>query len=376
MVEYPTLARKAVARQLEREMMAEELRLLYVAMTRAREKLIMSITMTNGVRMLEKLGDDLNVPISPMALERQLSVGHWVLLHALTRPEGEGLRALAALPEMVNEHVGPQWDMYLVDGSEFLQQPGRFVRFLNRDTQEPAQEALENMVKGFTWIYPGAAATQIPSKLTATQIKGRILDQEAREDAAVPEMDARFDLECVPDFVTQEKGLTPAQRGTALHLAMQYLPLKGMDTPEKVEQELERLEREGFLTPLQRQAARPEQLAAFFASELGREMARAEQCRREFKFMVLVDARKYYPQAPEGERVLLQGVIDAWFISGETITILDFKSDRVTLQSQKTRAEEYRAQLEAYSTALEQITGKRVGRRILWFFATGSAIEL
>lgn len=86
MVEYPTLARKAVARKLEREMMAEELRLLYVAMTRAKEKLILSIPLRRGAEELEKLGEDLSVPPSPMALEHQQSVGGWVLLHALARP--------------------------------------------------------------------------------------------------------------------------------------------------------------------------------------------------------------------------------------------------------------------------------------------------
>ena len=85
MVEYPTLARRAVARQIEREMLAEELRLLYVAMTRAREKLILTAALPEGANALARLGESL--PVSPMALEQQQSVGAWVLLHALTRPE-------------------------------------------------------------------------------------------------------------------------------------------------------------------------------------------------------------------------------------------------------------------------------------------------
>ena len=88
MVEYPTVAR--LARQLEREMMSEELRLLYVAMTRAKEKLILTLALTEGARALERLGEDLSVPISPLALERQQNVGQWVLLYALTRPEAGG----------------------------------------------------------------------------------------------------------------------------------------------------------------------------------------------------------------------------------------------------------------------------------------------
>ena len=85
MIEYPTLARRAVARQLERETMAEELRLLYVAMTRAEEKLILSVALTRGMKNLEDLAGDASAPVSPAVLESQPSVGAWILLHALTR---------------------------------------------------------------------------------------------------------------------------------------------------------------------------------------------------------------------------------------------------------------------------------------------------
>ena len=373
MVEYPTLARKAVQLRLEREMMAEELRLLYVAMTRAREKLVLSVAMTEGVRVLERLGEELSHPVAPMALEQQLSVGGWVLLHAMTRPECQGLRALAGLPHVVNEQVGPAWQIRLVDGQEFLNRPEVAGRFADRGEKETAADA-QSLLEQLTWQYPHAAAADIPSKLTATQLKGRTLDEEAREGTAEPRGSESVIRR--PDFVREEKGLSPSERGTALHLAMQYLPLQGCDTPQAVEEEIARLVAGGFLTPQQGQAAQPERLAAFFASDLGKAMARAQTCRREFKFSVLVPAREYDPGAGEGEQVLLQGVVDAWFVRDGAVTVVDFKSDRVTPASQKIRAEEYRFQIQAYSKALEQITGMKVAHRILWFFATNSGEEL
>ena len=87
-------------------------------------------------------------------------------------------------------------------------------------------------------------------------------------------------------------------------------------------------------------------------------------------------ASEYYPDAPDGESVLMQGIIDAWFEGEDGLTLVDFKSDRVTLSSQVQRAEEYRQQLEAYSRALEEMTGKPVRHKVLWFFATSSAVEL
>ena len=171
-----------------------------------------------------------------------------------------------------------------------------------------------------------------------------------------------------PDFAAQEQGLTAAQRGTAIHLAMQYLPLDGDGSVRWVSGELERLTQKGFLTPLQGRAVDPALLSAFVTSPLGREMAGAKLLRREFKFSLLV------PQ--DGEEVLFQGVVDAWFGDEEGITVLDFKSDRVSQENAAGKAEEYRPQLEAYAQALERILGLPVKRRVIWFFYRKEAVEL
>ena len=370
MIEYPTLARLTVKRRLKREMLAEELRLLYVAMTRAREKLILVLALPRGADELSGLGKSL--PISPLSLEQQQSVGAWVLLHALTRPEGDALRSLAGVPEAAAEGLGPAWDIRWVDGSalgEACKAKGLYIDL-------PQNEASHgDLAARLSWSYPYRSAVNLPSKLTATQIKGRALDLEAAEETAPASR--RGQPITRPNFIAEERGLTAAQRGTALHLAMQYLPLDGDGSPEAVTGELNRLTEAGFLTKLQREAVEPERLSAFLTSPLGREMAAAgERCRREFKFSVLDSALNYFPDG-KGEEVLLQGVIDAWF-EGEdgSVTVVDFKSDRIRPGGERERAEEYRPQLNAYSLALSAILGRPVNRQVLWFFATDTALEL
>ena len=98
--------------------------------------------------------------------------------------------------------------------------------------------------------------------------------------------------------------------------------------------------------------------------------------RREFKFSILVPARRYIPTAPEGDEVLLQGVVDCYFETLEGITVVDFKTDRVTAKTVAERAEHYRPQLEAYSLALEQVLERPVVRRALWFFALDREVGL
>jgi len=361
MVEYPTLARRAVSVQLKREMLSEEMRLLYVAMTRAQEKLILTVGLREGRKKLAKLGEDAGVPLSSMALEGQGSVGAWVLLHALTRPEGRELRAAAGLEETLAQGLGTPWDIRLISGETLLD-----TETVQAEPRAQAPEAGgEDLYPALSWRYPYQAACTAPSKVTATQLKGRELDEEAAAETVKP---ARQRPLTRPAFVAREQGLTAAQRGSAIHLAMQYLPLDGDGSIPWVSGELERLTREGFLTPLQSRAADPALLSAFLTSPLGREMAAAPLLRREFKFSLLV------PQ--DGEEVLLQGIVDAWFGDQDGVTVLDFKSDRVTRENARQRAREYRPQLEAYSGALERILGLRVKRRVLWFFRLRDAVEL
>ena len=371
-IEYPTLARMAVARQLEREMMAEELRLLYVAMTRAKEKLILSVALTGGGKDLEKLAGDSGYPVDPQVLLACQSVGQWVLLHALCRPEAGALRRAAgqevAIPEAP---LGPQWDIRFVDGTALTQAPPRRWMAPEREIEE--NEDWTDLTGLLRWTYPHGAEVAIPSKLTATQLKGRALDEEAAEEAPRPSRPLSFGR---PRFAAEELGLTAAQRGTALHQVLQYIDFERSETVEGVRAEISRLVEQQYITPQQGEAVDPAPIAAFFQSDLGQDLLSSVSLRREFKFSILEPAHRYYPQAGEGEQVLFQGVVDCYYETLEGITVVDFKTDRVTKATLAHRAEHYRPQLEAYSRALEEITGKRVIRRVLWFFALGRSVDL
>lgn len=357
MVEYATLARRAVARQLEYEMMAEELRLLYVAMTRAREKLIMTCALTGGASKLTKLVENASCPVDPQLLAGCQSVGEWVLLAVLAKPEA--------------------MDFRIVDGSPYEQ-----ATITRRPRSVSAAEE-ELDLSHLSWTYPSQIDVDIPSKLTATQLKGRELDEEVADntDAQLdaPERGAgaqRLRVFHRPRFAEEEFGLTPTQKGTALHLVMQYIDFAHTGSVEEVETEISRLTAKQFLTKEQGETVDPKKIYAFFSSPLGRKMLVAPTLKREFKFSILVDANRYYPGAGEGEQVLLQGVVDCYFEDADGLTVVDFKTDRVKDETMRARAEEYRPQLAAYSRALEEVTGKTVARRVLWFFSADSAVEV
>ncbi len=369
LIRYPTLCRWAVAEKLEEEMLSEELRLLYVALTRAREKLILTCALRDPEKTAESLLEQAQLPVAPQALAHMPTPGHWILAAALSRPEAGAIRC--GLPPVhlppAGTDFGLPWDIQLHDAEPYQRRPAS----RGQVTDLPQAEAVQ--VPDYTWRYPWRAAADLPSKLTATQLKGRALDAEVEEEAAPLAKKPIFDR---PDFALQ-KGLTPGERGTAHHLVMQYLDYGRVGSLEELNQELDRLSAQGFITPQQRGAVDPQVFLTFFRSPLGREaLGAGEGLRREFKFSLLEPAERYWPQLAPGETVLLQGVVDCFFDTPAGLVVVDFKSDRVTEATVAARAEAYRPQLEAYAAALSALLERPVARKALWFFALGRAVEL
>ena len=370
---YTTLAREAVALRQRREMLSEEMRLLYVAMTRAECKLLLFTTVGTQRSRLDKLGPLTAYPVPPRVLADSQNMGRWVLLAALCRVEAGDLRQAAGADCPTAGAGSIPWRIALHSARDLAEE--RAVPRTFGDLRTAEEGEVEALAAVLAWTYPHAQSTDMPSKLTATQLKGRPRDEEVAQDAPRP-ASRRGGLRR-PDFTPDTRPLTPAQAGTALHMAMQYIDYHKTHTEEEVRGELRRLEEGKFLTPAQAGAVEPGPILALFASPLGREMAASPHLEREFKFSLLVPAGDYFPQAEEGEEVLLQGVVDCWFENPDgTITVVDYKSDRVGKDSAAARARDYAPQLTAYSRALSRILGRRVTRRVLWFFALNQGVEI
>ncbi len=374
MVEFTTLNRKGVALALKKEMLAEEMRLLYVALTRAKSKIIMIHASVQGKKDLETLRDQLSDPLDPRMLASCSCVGQWLLMVALTREEGLELRKAAGMEpyDYIHKDRGHKWWIQPFRGAITMEPEG-----------EPKQHALEGgfaypmekIVKELQWCYPYKTATKTPSKITATKVLR--LDEEA--DSAVSllrEYDKSEKPLYRPLFAQESLGLTPAQEGTALHTVMQNIAMQSASSVAAVRAELVRMTEMGYLTKQQAESVDPVAVTLFFSSELGKRVQASETVSREFPFSVLSEARRFYPEAPEGEEILLQGVIDCWFEEEDGITVIDFKSDRVSPQQLEERAEEYRGQLATYAYALREMTGKPVQRQILYFLRSHTEIDL
>ncbi len=210
----------------------------------------------------------------------------------------------------------------------------------------------------------------LPAKVTATQLKGRALDQEIAEHAHhTPYLRPLTQ----PRFRRRSQALTPAERGTATHLVLQYLDFSDRGAAAQIR----RLRERQLLTEEQAREVDREALERFLASPLAEEIRGSSRVLREYRFTLLMDAGAYHPAAGAGETILLQGVVDCCYAAEDGLVVVDFKTDHVfTEEEVRARAERYRPQLEAYSRALEQVLERPVIRRVLYFLVPGESVVL
>ena len=339
---------------------------MYVAMTRPKEKLILVDTVYGTEKKLQKLASVTGCPVRPESVADGKSFGDWLLLALLTRPEASTLRDAAGVePDSLWTGDDSPWDVFTHDAEAFRDIPDAAQTVHDTKSTSVAFDA-----DLLSWRYPYGVETTLPAKLTATQLKGRPVDEEISENAA--HKPALRPLS-QPKFRWEAHGLTSAERGTATHLLLQHLDFSGASASEQAAE----LVKQRLLTPEQADAVNFRAIDRFLSSPLADEIRNAHNIRREYRFTLLMDASAYDARARAGDTVLLQGVVDCCFETDAGITVVDFKTDSVRdAERLAARVEAYRPQLHAYSDALQRVLEVPVIRRTLYFLDTGATVEV
>ena len=369
-IRYDTVSKTAVSLRLRRESRSEEMRILYVAMTRAREKMIAVDCMRGGRKRISDLACVAGVPTPPEAVAAGRCLGDWLLLPLLCTAQGEKLcrwAEVSAPPAMMPEDGC--WQVYLWENPTVPVSAPHSADGVVTDL--PGVRAFDPAPLEWTYEHAGAAVT--PGKVTATQLKGRAIDEELAEGAPTRQRAVLFEK---PKFLRETTGLTAAERGTAVHAVMQYIDFRTPPTASAVADEVERLRERRLLSAQQAAAVDCAMVARFLASPLADRIRGAQKVWREYRFALLTDAA-IYDGAAAGEELLLQGVVDCAFETPDgRLVVVDFKTDRMPPAEQLQRAERYRPQLEAYALALGRVLEKEVAEKVLYFFHTNSAVNL
>ena len=348
------LGRKVIAKKIYEENNEEKMRLLYVAMTRAKEKLVLVCSPSNIENTLKRISNNLkDGTIRPEFVKSVTYLGDIVLAGCLLHPFGEPLRNAADLSITTASTQG-RILVKITDCTVIEPKPEENAVY-EADTDIAKQ--IENNI---SFVYPFKGLSEIEAKTSVSAVaKGN----EARE----------FYFSDRPRFMN-ELGLSSAQRGTAMHSIMQFIKFsENID----VKAEIERLVEWQYITEEQGNCADIDKLNDFFKSKLYSRILRAKSVKREMRFLTELPAKRIDPNVDkdfENSKVIVQGAVDLLFEEEDYIVVVDFKTDRVT--SEATLANLYREQLEIYGKACETIYKKPVKEKIIYSFYLGKIIPL
>lgn len=357
---YTSMPREAILLDNRRRDSAEEMRILYVAMTRAKEKLILIGSDKNADKMIgTAAGEITEAGVSNYSIRNAGSFLKWLTLCALRHPDGEGLRAAAgaAGTGILREDFVP-WHIELV---RQIPDPDA-VAAEEMLPAEPDGALLQRLQDSVSYRYPHQSLTTVPTKVAASALAARQYEQEMGITLTRPAW-------------LSAKGMTPAERGTALHNYMQYADFAAAAADP--EAELQRLLRQEFLSKQEAEAVELRHVRRFFRTELGQMVLQSPDVRKERRFTVAIPAGEVMPEegVPSDSTVILQGAVDCTFVYENELHIIDFKTDRV--KSAEELVAPYREQITLYSRAMGQISETPVGKLYLYsMFTDGFVVVL
>lgn len=353
---YRTAAYDAVQAELARDEMSEQMRVLYVALTRARERLFLTCTLKNCETRAAKLAAQLRgeAPVHPFAVRSADSFADWLILGFLRHPDAGALRTLSGVNGLA---VLPC--TAALEVQTWRAPPPEETADTVQVMPPPDEALLAKLHARFAHREPYRALSRIPVKAAIS-----VLAEEAQE--------RQYAASARPAFLSQS-GLTPAERGTALHTFLQFADYTA--AAEDPAAELHRLTAQGYLTAEQAAAVEPQRITVLFRSALGQRILQAKTVHREVRFMLPYPATEWDEQAPAGdEAVVLQGVADCVLEEEDGLVLIDFKTDRV--QDIQTLVQRYARQLELYARALTQCFEKPVREKQLFSTHLGVSVEV
>ena len=405
-------------------MKAEEQRILYVALTRARDKLFLTGYINKEIKKEKGVG----AHIKHAALTQTQALGadlikagnsylHWLLIAFARHLDGGApLRNIIELEGETNFdlldrqcqvkveiHDGSLYgDLdYKADVDETTINTVRVLGKVN-DVELP-----EEIVQRFAFTYPNLIASKTTAKISVSELKRRFAERDAEAVSATDvsmqqkpviscdAIDDTTDEAAVVDtsipaisetelsdsvfgrkplaIADAEEIVTGAQWGTLMHEAMQWLPVKKY-TQQSMTDMLDSLQAEGKFSDEERSLLSDRSLYGFFNSDLGRRLIASERVERELPFSMLFDGNRVYPDVEKGERLFLQGIIDTAFVEDGQWVLVDYKTDRVKSGDELIRR--YKIQMDLYKEALERLTNMPVKASYIYSFRLHEAVLL
>lgn len=361
-IEFKTLAKKALAIKAKNEAISEEMRILYVALTRAKEKLIIvgrqkdvNKKMSEKQKLLEIYSTIDDNKINPYLLQKYKTYLDWLELIYLK----EGV---ANTKNLFTVNINKREKTSVKIENEVEDISKKIIEESNKNNDEQEKEKIKEILN---WQYKHQSIEGIPTKTSVSKLK------EKREQ--------EVQITQEPKFINEEAKtkLTGAQKGTLIHLCLQKMKETEEYNLEKITELIEELKDKEIITEIEVQNIDKEKLLEYTNSQLWTELKQAKEIHKEHPFYINIKASRIYNQInkEDDEDILVQGVIDLFFIDkDDKLILVDYKTDYV--QNENELVEEYKGQLDLYKEALEQSLNKKVDKMCIYSVHLNKLIEI
>ena len=345
-IRYKTIAQKVIAQKKRTALLQEEKRVLYVAMTRARERLYL-IGSCNKPENKKQLSPEQASCYLDWLIPLQLGAPLWKVQYlqdiSMESTEDATEQEVVSLKTILKEQ---------------LPLPEKSALYPKLDAQ-------------LSWQYPNAFYTHVKAQSSVTELKKQFRKEETEESI-------QFDFDTRPEIIKASDGLTSAEKGTLLHLILSRVDLAESITEEYLVNLVAQLEADYFIAPGAKEQISLQGILSFFQSELGMRLLAAspDQRYRELPFITALDSHILDSDLPKGEKeILVQGVIDCLWKEADGWVLVDYKSDRVSKHQTQLILDRYMGQIALYRNAVEQILGEPVKEAYFYLVSSGIAIK-
>nr|WP_144924327.1 helicase-exonuclease AddAB subunit AddA [Paenibacillus bovis] len=393
-ISYPSLPELAFKRKERVELIAEEMRILYVALTRAKEKLYLIGTVANVEKSMERWMRATQHDTWLLPEYDRIKANtylDWIGVSLVRHRDAENIRKadVENSDHEISNHPS-RWDIKIISKLQLLDEMEQ-----EKDTTEWFEAVREGkpvavetdykdtIYERLNWNYSHPLATKRMSKQSVTELKRMAEQRDEASSTQLIKPNKSF-LFNRPKFMSDKGELSPAERGTAMHTVMQHISMERQPTIESVKQLMAELVEKEILTNEQADAITVDQIIQFFETDLGKRIITAQSVQREVPFTIGIPAREIYSNWDGlDENVLVQGIIDCVMEDENGITLIDYKTDVIQgkfpggfSEAKPILKKRYEVQIAFYTRALEQILGKTVAEKYLYFFDSSDFIKM
>lgn len=371
-----TLPLTAMKEKMKLESLSEEMRVLYVALTRAVDKLILLGSVKNINNRSLKWCDGTNL----YNLTKSNCYLDWIMSAISEHKDGLLIHQLAGLEtdeNTLDNHIS-KWKINIIDRSNILMEKSdelikrkEILKKLKDFRLERASEYRDVIDLRFNWKYKQAEAVEIPSKLSVTDIKNLSFKDIKDAVMKIPSLIKK------PRFLESKKGFTKAEKGTIMHFIMQHLPFNAGINEQYIKQQIDDMTKRELLTEEEAKVIDISKILNFFKSGIGQRIIAAEKLYKEVPFVLRKKAKEVIKDVSScDEELLIQGVIDCYFEEENELVLVDYKTDFVYNDYLENIIKKYKVQIELYKEALEKITGKKVKESYLYLFELDKEVRV